>query len=96
MKKPLALFFILNVLDAATTIYGISWLGFTELNPLMALAYAVHPIVFVAVKFGVVIGAIFFARNRPDHKPTLFWVNCVFAAVVVWNTLGIILHWVLM
>ena len=78
----LTLCHLLNIVDAALTLYAISR-GVDEANPVMAWAISVHPIFFVLLKIIVFSVAIeFIADKKPKY---LSFVGALFTAVIIWH-----------
>ena len=86
-ERWLAAFVLVNVLDAALTLYALK-LGGSEGNPLMrALMRRVHPALVLAVTKGayiVLVGALL-----PAMAPWLPWMTAFFVAVCAWNVVQI-------
>ena len=83
-----AAFVVVNILDAALTLWALK-LGGTEGNPLMrALMRRVHPALVLAVtkcSYIVAVGAFL-----PAVAPWLPWMTAFFAAVCAWNVVQIV------
>ena len=83
----LAAFVLVNVLDAALTLYALK-LGGSEGNPLLrALMRRVHPALVLAATKGayiVLVGAVL-----PAVAPWLPWMTAFFVAVCAWNAVQI-------
>ena len=86
-ERWLAAFVLVNVLDAALTLYALK-LGGSEGNPLLgALMRRVHPALVLAVTKGayiVLVGAFL-----PAVAPWLPWMTAFFVAVCAWNVVQI-------
>ena len=87
-ERWLAAFVLVNVLDAALTLYALK-LGGSEGNPLMrALMRRVHPALALAATKGayiVLVGALL-----PAMAPWLPWMTAAFMAVGAWNIVQIV------
>ena len=87
-ERWLAALVLVNVLDAALTLYAIK-LGGSEGNPLLgALMRRVHPALVLAVTKGsyiVLVGAWL-----PAVAPWLPWMTAFVAAVCAWNVVQIV------
>lgn len=88
MKTLLVTLFVLNIIDASSTIYAIEYLGAKEINPVMAAAYAYSVYMFLAVKFGV-LGIVSVSLAKPTHRPILILANILFVMVVASNLVNI-------
>jgi hypothetical protein len=86
-ERWLAALVLVNVLDAALTLYAIK-LGGSEGNPLLgALMRRVHPALVLAVTKGayiVLVGALL-----PAVASWLPWMTAFFVAVCAWNVVQI-------
>ena len=86
-ERWLAAFVLVNVLDAALTLYALK-LGGSEGNPLLrALMRRVHPALVLAATKGayiVLVGAVL-----PAVAPWLPWMTAFFVAVCAWNAVQI-------
>ena len=86
-ERWLAAFVLVNVLDAALTLYALK-LGGSEGNPLLgALMRRVHPALVLAATKGayiVLVGAVL-----PAVAPWLPWMTAFFVAVCAWNVVQI-------
>ena len=81
------LFIVVNVLDAALTLWALK-LGGSEGNPLLgALMRRVHPALVLAVTKGAYIVAV--GAFLPAVAPWLPWMTAFFAAVCAWNVVQI-------
>ena len=87
-ERWLAVFVLVNVLDAALTLYALK-LGGSEGNPLLgALMRRVHPALVLAVTKGAYIVAV--GAWLPAVAPWLPWMTAFFVAVCAWNTVQIV------
>ena len=86
-ERWLAAFVLVNVLDAALTLWALK-LGGSEGNPLLgALMRRVHPALVLAATKGayiVLVGAVL-----PAVSPWLPWMTAFFVAVCAWNAVQI-------
>jgi hypothetical protein len=86
-ERWLAALVLVNVLDAALTLYALK-LGGSEGNPLLgALMRRVHPALVLAVTKGayiVLVGALL-----PAVASWLPWMTAFFVAVCAWNVVQI-------
>lgn len=87
-ERWLAAFVLVNVLDAALTLYAIK-LGGSEGNPLLsALMRRVHPaLVLAAIKGAYIVLA---GAWLSAVAPWLPWVTAAFMAVCAWNAAQIV------
>ena len=87
-ERWLAAFVLVNVLDAALTLYALK-LGGSEGNPLLrAMMRRVHPALVLAATKGayiVLVGAVL-----PAVAPWLPWMTAFFVAVCAWNIVQIV------
>ena len=87
-ERWLAAFVLVNMLDAALTLYALK-LGGSEGNPLLgALMRRVHPALVLAATKGayiVLVGAFL-----PAVASWLPWMTAFFVAVCAWNTVQIV------
>lgn len=77
--------------DTVSTLVGTQIFGADELNPLMALALGVHPLLFIAVKvLGMgLIGLIAYARRADPAAIRILRILSIFMCLVVlWNVGG--------
>ena len=87
-ERWLAAFVLVNMLDAALTLYALK-LGGTEGNPLLgALMRRVHPALVLAVTKGAYIVAV--GAFLPAVAPWLPWMTAFFVAVCAWNVVQIV------
>jgi len=87
-ERWLAAFVLVNVLDAALTLYAIK-LGGSEGNPLLgALMRRVHPALVLAATKGAYIVAV--GAFLPALAPWLPWMTAFFVAVCAWNIVQIV------
>ena len=83
----LAAFVLVNVLDAALTLWALK-LGGSEGNPLLrALMRRVHPALVLAVTKGAYI--VLVGAWLPAVSPWLPWMTAFFVAVCAWNAVQI-------
>ena len=83
-----AAFVVVNILDAALTLYALK-LGGSEGNPLLgALMRRVHPALVLAVTKGAYI--VLVGAWLPAVSPWLPWMTAFFAAVCAWNAVQIV------
>ncbi|MGD6966618.1 DUF5658 family protein [Rossellomorea vietnamensis] len=77
MKLVIHFLALLNILDGALTLIGLEGEYIEEANPLMAILYSIHPLLFISVKclFSVLLYIIVFY----DLFPAKRW----FAAITV-------------
>lgn len=64
----------LNLFDILTTLFVIEWFGGSELNPLMAVLLATHPILFVFVKILIlqtVVGLAIWMEAKGGKVPAI-------------------------
>ncbi len=64
----------LNLLDILTTLFVIEWFGGSELNPLMAILLATHPVLFVSVKILIlqaVVGVAIWIEAKGGKVPAI-------------------------
>ena len=86
-ERWLAAFVLVNVLDAALTLYALK-LGGSEGNPLLgALMRRVHPALVLAATKGAYIVAV--GAFLPALAPWLPWMTAFFVAVCAWNVVQI-------
>jgi len=86
-ERWLAAFVLVNVLDAALTLYALK-LGGSEGNPLLgALMRRVHPALVLAVTKGAYI--VLVGAWLPAVAPWLPWMTAFFVAVCAWNVVQI-------
>jgi len=91
MRKWLVLFALFQAGDAASTLYATQYLGFGELNPLMAYMLKMHPVAFIAFKLlGTLL--ILAAASRASNIRVLRILTILMGIVVFWNAAGIIWH----
>ena len=84
----LAAFVLVNVLDAALTLYALK-LGGSEGNPLLrALMRKLHPALALAGIKGAYIVAV--AIWLGDIAPWLPWLTGLFAGICAWNVVQIV------
>ena len=82
-----AAFVVVNILDAALTLWALK-LGGAEGNPLLgALMRRVHPALVLAVTKGAYI--VLVGAWLPAVAPWLPWMTAFFAAVCAWNVVQI-------
>ena len=87
-ERWLAAFVLVNVLDAALTLYALK-LGGSEGNPLLgALMRRVHPALVLAATKGAYI--VLVGAWLPAVAPWLPWMTAFFVAVCAWNTVQIV------
>ena len=87
-ERWLAAFVLVNVLDAALTLWALK-LGGTEGNPLLgALMRRVHPALALAGIKGAYIVAV--AIWLGDIAPWLPWLTGLFAGICAWNVVQIV------
>ena len=87
-ERWLAAFVLVNVLDAALTLYALK-LGGSEGNPLLgALMRRVHPALVLAGIKGAYIVAV--AIWLGDIAPWLPWLTGLFAGICAWNAVQIL------
>ena len=87
-ERWLAAFVLVNVLDAALTLWALK-LGGAEGNPLLgALMRRVHPALVLAVTKGAYIVAV--GAFLPAVASWLPWMTAFFVAVCAWNVLQIV------
>ena len=86
-ERWLAAFVLVNVLDAALTMWALK-LGGTEGNPLLgALMRRVHPALVLAATKGAYI--VLVGAWLPAVAPWLPWMTAFFVAVCAWNAVQI-------
>jgi len=86
-ERWLAAFVLVNVLDAALTLYALK-LGGSEGNPLLgALMRRVHPALVLAATKGAYI--VLVGAWLPAVAPWLPWMTAFFVAVCAWNVVQI-------
>ena len=86
-ERWLAAFVLVNVLDAALTLYALK-LGGSEGNPLLgALMRRVHPALVLAATKGAYIVAV--GVMLAQIAPWLPWMTAFFVAVCAWNVVQI-------
>ena len=86
-ERWLAVFVLVNVLDAALTLYALK-LGGSEGNPLLgALMRRVHPALVLAATKGAYI--VLVGEWLPAVAPWLPWMTAFFVAVCAWNVVQI-------
>ena len=87
-ERWLAAFAVVNVLDAALTLYALK-LGGSEGNPLLgALMRRVHPALVLAATKGAYI--VLVGAWLPAVAPWLPWMTAFFVAVCAWNIVQIV------
>ena len=87
-ERWLAAFVLVNVLDAALTLWALK-LGGAEGNPLLgALVRRVHPALVLAATKGAYI--VLVGAWLPAVAPWLPWMTAFFVAVCAWNTVQIV------
>lgn len=87
----LLLLWTLNTLDAASTHLALYLKVGTELNPLMAWAFAVSPLIFWVVKFSLVsLSTVILYRFRKERiaGPALEIMNLAFAILIGWHLIS--------
>ena len=83
-----AAFVVVNILDAALTLWALK-LGGAEGNPLLgALMRRVHPALVLAAIKGAYIVAV--AIWLGDIAPWLPWLTGLFAGICAWNVVQIV------
>ena len=83
-----AAFVVVNILDAALTLYALK-LGGSEGNPLLrALMRKLHPALALAVTKGAYI--VLVGAWLPAVAPWLPWMTAFFVAVCAWNAVQIV------
>ena len=86
-ERWLAAFVLVNVLEAALTLYALK-LGGSEGNPLLgALMRRVHPALVLAATKGAYIVAV--GAFLPAVASWLPWMTAFFVAVCAWNVVQI-------
>jgi hypothetical protein len=86
-ERWLAAFVLVNVLDAALTLYALK-LGGSEGNPLLrAMMRRVHPALVLAATKGAYIVAV--GVMLAQIAPWLPWMTAFFVAVCAWNVVQI-------
>jgi hypothetical protein len=83
MNRPLLIFIVLQILDAATTLFAFA-MGGTENNPLVGQFLAMGPVTGLLLTKLIVISIAAGAAFLGKHKG-LRLANLAFAGVVVWN-----------
>ena len=97
---PLVILALLAVADGITTHIGLV-LGATEVNPLLAALYAVHPLVGESFRVGMWIAVLTFlwwAQPACGRRWWYFWVGIGITgmmALVAWNTVQLLRWWLL-
>ena len=87
-ERWLAAFVLVNVLDAALTLWALK-LGGSEGNPLLgALMRRVHPALVLAATKGAYIVAV--GVMLAQIAPWLPWMTAFFVAVCAWNAWQIV------
>lgn len=76
--------YVLNLLDMIVTLCGYSH-GFPELNPIMDVCLAIHPVLFAAIKLAVLPLCLWLERKSSTYP----YVVGAYAAIVCWNILNI-------
>lgn len=95
MKKLLILHAIAQVGDAASTFINLKFFGFTEANPLMAVAFAAHPAYFFLAKLlatATVTWLLWTRRHYRSAVLTAWAITFAMWGVVLWNVMGAALY----
>ena len=74
MKKWVALMVGFNVFDAVATVYVVSQALDVESNPLVGFLYGFHPVVWLAVKFLLVLMGSLAALGKPEPHTRLTFI----------------------
>jgi hypothetical protein len=74
VKKWVALLVGFNVFDAVATIYVVSRAMDVESNPLVSFLYGFHPLVWLAVKFSLVLLGCVAALGEPERYYRLTFI----------------------
>ena len=77
--------YCLNLLDMIVTLCSYSH-GFPELNPIMDVCLANHPVLFVVIKLAVLPLCLWLAERKSKAYPYLVGA---YAAVVWWGIMNI-------
>ena len=86
-ERWLAAFVLVNVLDAALTLWALK-LGGSEGNPLLrAMMRRVHPALVLAATKGAYI--VLVGAWLPAVAPWLPWMTAFFVAICAWNAVQI-------
>ena len=87
--KYIWLIIIAQFLDLLTTIIGVGFLGYTEVNPFMRQFSLFHMSIIKVVAASIVVTTIYFVKRLPFWSVKL--VLYISAFPVAWNTFMIIL-----
>lgn len=85
------LFNVFNVLDAATTIFGIKMKLVHELNPAMGILLNISPLLFIAVKCGLIGTWVSYGCIVGDSRKLARFMAFFFMTIVIWNLVHITL-----
>ena len=81
---------MLNLLDAILTYYGLQHSYINEANPLMNALYEAHPLLFLAVKFGLSCLLYVLSVFKTFHPPD--WIKGLSVAASVGYTCVCLYH----
>ena len=81
----IAYVFFINVIDAFLTLVWLKANIAFEANPLMAITYGIHPVLFVLSKFLIGTAALYFLWSAKHAKPlTILIVTAALFATYTW------------
>ena len=94
MKKWVALMVGFNVFDAVSTIYVVSTSIGQELNPLVRYLYGLHPVLWLVMKFSLVlIGSVaVLDRSSPEYTHLTYKMVTVFYGLLSLYQLVALIH----
>lgn len=85
VKKWVALMVGFNVIDAVSTIYVVSKALDSELNPLVGYLYGFHPVVWLAVKFSLILIGSLVVLKRAEHRLTFIAVTIFYGLLSLYQ-----------
>jgi len=97
-EKLMVVLLGMNVYDAVMTSFWLTAGLMTETNPIMAAAWEISPLVFMAAKLALVAVAIlaFLYAWQSEYKTTVIWssstVSLLYAAVCVGHTVWFVMY----
>lgn len=91
VKKWVALMVGFNVFDAVATIYVVSTALGKELNPLVAYLYGFHPVVWLAVKFALVLLGSLAVLRHHEHRLTFIAVTIFYGLLSLYQIVVLLL-----
>jgi hypothetical protein len=91
-RKMISLFIALSAMDLVSTTYAVGFLGFKELNPIMALTFQFGIVGFWIIKLGFTSMVVYFSKKEfaKDSRVGLWIANLLYIVIVSMNMVALL------